>query len=147
MARPPSPDPSAPRRPERFDEVAATIERSGFSMIRRSSPTDSRLPTPSSVYLLDSIGELASLYGEASLAFVGGSLRPTGGHNPIEAWAQGVPVVVGPHMENFRDIAAAGVIRHNAPFGRLEITVAPLVEQRMPRVAVPGFAVTLWAEY
>jgi 3-deoxy-D-manno-octulosonic-acid transferase len=51
---------------------------------------------------------LASFYGEASLAFVGGSLRPTGGHNPIEAWAQGVPVVVGAHVENFRDITAAG---------------------------------------
>jgi len=62
----------------------------------------------SPVYLLDSIGELAALYGEASLAFIGGSLRPTGGHNPIEAWAQGVPVVVGPHVEHFRDITAAG---------------------------------------
>ncbi|HTD52923.1 MAG TPA: glycosyltransferase N-terminal domain-containing protein, partial [Thermoanaerobaculia bacterium] len=87
----------APRRPERFDEVAATIERSGLCVIRRSQTVDCRLSTVDCVYLLDSIGELASLYGEASLAFVGGSLRPTGGHNPIEAWAQGVPVVVGPH--------------------------------------------------
>src|ERR1700737_4163595 len=98
----------APRRPERFDEVAALIERSGFCVIRRSQTVDSRLSTVDCVYLLDSIGELASFYGEASLAFVGGSLRPTGGHNPIEAWAQGVPVVVGPHVENFRDITAAG---------------------------------------
>jgi 3-deoxy-D-manno-octulosonic-acid transferase len=103
----------APRRPERFDEVAALIERSGFSVIRRSRSDEIRNPkseirSPPSVYLLDSIGELAALYGEASLAFVGGSLRPVGGHNPIEAWAQGVPVVVGPHVENFRDITAAG---------------------------------------
>jgi len=103
----------APRRPERFAEVAATIERSGFSVIRRSRSDEIRNPNSEirnlrSVYLLDSIGELAALYGEASLAFIGGSLRPVGGHNPIEAWAQGVPVVVGPHVENFRDITAAG---------------------------------------
>jgi 3-deoxy-D-manno-octulosonic-acid transferase len=103
----------APRRPERFDEVAALIERSGFSVIRRSRSDEIRNPKSeirslSSIYLLDSIGELAALYGEASLAFVGGSLRRVGGHNPIEAWAQGVPVVVGPHVENFRDITAAG---------------------------------------
>ena len=103
----------APRRPERFDEVAALIERSGFSVIRRSRSDEIRNPKSEirslpSVYLLDSIGELAALYGEASLAFIGGSLRPVGGHNPIEAWAQGVPVVVGPHVENFRDITAAG---------------------------------------
>ncbi len=60
------------------------------------------------VYLLDSIGELASLYGEAFLAFLGGSLIATGGHNPIEAWAQGVAVLVGPHTGNFRDITQAG---------------------------------------
>ena len=103
----------APRRPERFDEVAALIERSGFSVIRRSRSDEIRNPKSEiqslpSVYLLDSIGELAALYGEASLAFIGGSLLPAGGHNPIEAWAQGVPVVVGPHVENFRDITAAG---------------------------------------
>ena len=60
------------------------------------------------VYLLDSIGELAAVYGEAVLAFVGGSLVDTGGQNPIEAWAAGVPVIAGPHMENFREIAARG---------------------------------------
>lgn len=105
----------APRRPERFDEVARLVESSGFTLIRRSRPD----PDPSNhnsqitdhkllVYLLDSIGELASLYGEANLAFLGGSLIPTGGHNPIEAWAQGVAVVVGPHTHNFREITRSG---------------------------------------
>jgi 3-deoxy-D-manno-octulosonic-acid transferase len=60
------------------------------------------------VYLLDSMGELASVYREAALAYAGGSLIPTGGQNPIEAWSAGVPVVSGPHMENFRAVAAAG---------------------------------------
>lgn len=104
----------APRRPERFDEVARLVERSGFTMIRRSSPGSplnsqlSTLDSPPDVYLLDSIGELAALYRHAALAFIGGTLVPTGGHNPIEAWAQGVAVVVGPHTQNIREIAEAG---------------------------------------
>jgi len=99
----------APRRPERFDDVARLCESRSLGVIRRSSPA-SRLSPPASpdVYLLDSIGELASSYREAALAFVGGSLVPRGGQNPIEAWAAGVPVVAGPHMVNFREIAAAG---------------------------------------
>ncbi len=100
----------APRRPERFDEVARLCESRGFTIERRSTPA-SRLPPPASspdIYLLDSIGELASIYGHAALAFIGGSLVARGGQNPIEAWAAGAPAVAGPHMENFRDVAAAG---------------------------------------
>jgi 3-deoxy-D-manno-octulosonic-acid transferase len=109
----------APRRPERFDEVAALVERSGFQLLRRSRPAPSSpsasIQNPESrnqdlpdIYLLDSIGELSSLYGHAFLAFLGGSLAATGGHNPIEAWAQGVAVIVGPHTGNFREITASG---------------------------------------
>jgi 3-deoxy-D-manno-octulosonic-acid transferase len=112
----------APRRPERFDEVASLAERSGFSLIRRSLPSgasfhslnsqlsthNSPLDSPPDIYLLDSIGELFSLYRQAFLAFLGGSLVPTGGHNPIEAWAQGVAVVVGPNTGNFREIMSSG---------------------------------------
>jgi 3-deoxy-D-manno-octulosonic-acid transferase len=103
----------APRRPERFAPVAQLIERRGFAAVCRSesvgdsSPSDraiSRFP----IYLLDTIGELASLYRQARLAFIGGSLVPAGGHNPIEAWAAGVPVLVGPHTSNFREVVAAG---------------------------------------
>jgi 3-deoxy-D-manno-octulosonic-acid transferase len=104
----------APRRPERFDDVARLVERSGFGLIRRSSPgaplnsqLSTLIPSPD-VYLLDSIGELAPLYRHASFAFIGGSLVPTGGHNPIEAWAEGVAVVVGPHTQNIREIAESG---------------------------------------
>jgi len=104
----------APRRPERFDSVARLVASRGLSLIRRSSPESpahgSRLTAhdPPDVYLLDSIGELASAYRGAALAFVGGSLVATGGQNPIEAWAAGVPAIAGPHMENFREIAARG---------------------------------------
>ena len=95
----------APRRPERFDEVARRVEKAGLPQARRSAADDGG---PADVYLLDTIGELASLYSHATLAFVGGSLVPKGGHNPIEAWAAGVPVVVGPHTENFRESTARG---------------------------------------
>jgi 3-deoxy-D-manno-octulosonic-acid transferase len=102
----------APRRPERFDAVASLVEESGFSVLRRSSPVPNpQFPVPNSVYLLDSIGELPSLYREATLAFVGGSLVPLGGHNPIEAWAAGVPAIVGPHTQNFRQVIADGEAR------------------------------------
>jgi 3-deoxy-D-manno-octulosonic-acid transferase len=99
----------APRRPERFDAVAALVESRNLRLVRRSSAA-SQLPSPDSAdaYLLDSIGELASVYRHAALAFVGRSLVPGGGQSPIEAWAAGTPVVAGPHMENFRDVAASG---------------------------------------
>jgi 3-deoxy-D-manno-octulosonic-acid transferase len=100
----------APRRPERFGAAAQIVEKRGHIVVRRSQSDDgSPSGASSAVYLLDSIGELASLYREARLAFIGGSLPAgSGGHNPIEAWSAGAPVVTGPHMESFRDVAADG---------------------------------------
>ncbi|MEO8189352.1 MAG: 3-deoxy-D-manno-octulosonic acid transferase [Acidobacteriota bacterium] len=99
----------APRRPERFDTVAALVSASGHTVLRRSVPAGAAFASNGEVYLLDSIGELSSLYREARLAFIGGSLIPTGGHNPIEAWAAGVPVIVGPHTGNFADVVRDGI--------------------------------------
>ena len=65
---------------------------------------EGRALAPGTVFLLDSIGELASLYALANVAFVGGSLVPRGGHNILEPAQHGVPIVIGPHYENFRDI-------------------------------------------
>lgn len=92
----------APRHPERWNEVDALLSGRGLAMIRRSS-----LPAAGSpdVILLDSLGELASLYRLAAAAFIGGTLVPTGGHNPLEAARFGVPVAVGPSMHNFREMA------------------------------------------
>lgn len=104
----------APRRPERFDDVARLVESQGLNLLRRTSPSPSPIDNRQStivnpdVYLLDSIGELAALYRHAFLAFIGGSLAKTGGHNPIEAWAEGVAVIVGPHTQNIREIATSG---------------------------------------
>ncbi len=96
----------APRHPERFDEVAELLASSGLSCARRSQFRADR-PLAGTVLLLDTIGELASVYALATIAFVGGSLVPRGGHNILEPAQHGVPVVVGPHTENFREITDA----------------------------------------
>jgi 3-deoxy-D-manno-octulosonic-acid transferase len=92
----------APRHPERFERVGEMVASSGLPWVRRSL-WDGESPIPG-VLLLDSIGELASLYEFADLAFIGGSLVPRGGHNVLEPAYFGVPILVGPHTENFRDI-------------------------------------------
>jgi 3-deoxy-D-manno-octulosonic-acid transferase len=94
----------APRHPERFAEVAALLASLQIPHYRRSTWAGERLN--GGVLLLDTIGELSSLYGLADLAFVGGSLVPRGGHNIIEPAQHGVAIVVGNHMENFRDMLA-----------------------------------------
>lgn len=94
----------APRHPERWDDVAGTIEASGCSFVRRSRPEEKGSGRPE-IVLLDSLGELADVYRYAAAAFVGGTLVGTGGHNPLEPARFGTPVAVGPSMENFRDMA------------------------------------------
>jgi 3-deoxy-D-manno-octulosonic-acid transferase len=92
----------APRHPERFAGVADLLQGSGLKFHKRSEWNGEQLS--GGVLLIDSIGELASLYSLADLAFVGGSLVPRGGHSIVEPAQHGVPIVVGPHTENFRDI-------------------------------------------
>ncbi len=93
----------APRQPARFPEVAAKLQNRKINFVRRSAPGTLQLP---SVLLLDTMGELARLYPLADVVFVGGSLAPRGGHNILEPAAAGVPVVIGPHMQNFEAIAS-----------------------------------------
>jgi 3-deoxy-D-manno-octulosonic-acid transferase len=92
----------APRHPERFGEVAELLDTLGIRFWRRSLWSGDLIT--SGVLLIDTIGELAALYALADVAFVGGSLVPRGGHNIIEPALHGVPIVVGNHTENFRDI-------------------------------------------
>jgi 3-deoxy-D-manno-octulosonic-acid transferase len=92
-----------PRHPERFERVAALVRRQGFTLARRSAAEPCGAEV--SVYLGDSMGELALYFAAADLAFVGGSLVPTGGHNLLEPAAAGLPVVAGPHTFNFTEIA------------------------------------------
>jgi 3-deoxy-D-manno-octulosonic-acid transferase len=117
----------APRHPERFGEVksvamefrlqnmsevaAAKQGNPPFAKDAKDGPPD----WPVEIVLLDTIGDLAAVYAEADVAFVGGSLVPKGGHNPLEPARFGVPVVMGPSYENFRDVvermrAADGIL-------------------------------------
>lgn len=90
-----------PRHPERFDGVALLGRQRGFQTVRRSEQRPCTGET--AVFLGDSMGELLLFYAAADLAFVGGSLVPTGGHNVLEPAALGLPVLFGPHMFNFSD--------------------------------------------
>ena len=92
----------APRHPERFEQVADLIKQSELTFWKRSTWSGESLA--GRVLLIDSIGELASLYSLADIAFVGGSLVPRGGHSILEPAQYGVAIVIGPHTENFRDI-------------------------------------------
>lgn len=92
----------APRRPERFAEVARFLEVSAVRFWRRSRWNGEALA--GGVLLLDSIGELAAIYALGDMAFVGGSLVERGGHNILEPAQHGVPIMVGKHTGNFRDI-------------------------------------------
>jgi 3-deoxy-D-manno-octulosonic-acid transferase len=108
----------APRHPERFAAVAALLEKSGAAWVKRSelrsAPDASLKPlNPGTIVLLDTIGELASVYSLASVAFVGGSLIPAGGHNPLEPAQFGLPIVMGPHFANFRAITE-DLLAHDA---------------------------------
>ena len=102
-----------PRHPKRFAEVAALIAASGFRWSRRSAPA-SPDDEQAQIILLDSIGELRSVYSLASIVFVGGSIAKTGGHNILEPAAVGSCVITGAHTYNFQLIvetfAKAGAI-------------------------------------
>jgi len=94
----------APRHPERFGEVADLLLARGISFVRRSELGDydsARGPFKEKVLLLDSVGELSSVYAIADIAVIGKSFIGTGGQNPLEPAYWGKPVLCGPHMENF----------------------------------------------
>jgi 3-deoxy-D-manno-octulosonic-acid transferase len=89
----------APRHPERFNEVAQLVQQKGFEVNRRSENKSNDAP----IMILDTIGELASLYEMADLVFIGGTLRFSG-HNPIEPAFYGKAIVSGPEYKNFRAV-------------------------------------------
>ena len=124
-----------PRHPQRFDEVAALLDRRGLRWVRRSEcrPVDS----DTTVVLGDSMGEMTAYYSACDAAFVGGSLLPLGGQNLIEACAVGTPVLVGPHTFNFEEATAlaieAGAARRVADGRDLGRTAAALLSDPAQR--------------
>jgi 3-deoxy-D-manno-octulosonic-acid transferase len=121
-----------PRHPNRFDAVAALLERRGIFYARRSrgKPQNANYQ----VLLVDTIGELLQFYAAADVAFVGGSLVPIGGHNLLEPAALGVPIVTGPYNENGIDIARkladAGALQQVPDAAGLGATVIHLLGDR-----------------
>jgi 3-deoxy-D-manno-octulosonic-acid transferase len=121
-----------PRHPERFQAVADLLNRRGFRFERRSS--DDVVRADCSVLLVDSVGELASLYASVDVAFVGGSLVPVGGHNLLEPAALGVPVIMGPYQSNARDIAQ--MLLHEG--AALQVTDAVDLYERLRELMMNG---------
>ncbi len=92
-----------PRHPERFNAVKHTAEQQQLKTIMRSS--ESACATETDVYIADTMGELKMLYAAADIGFIGGSMVPVGGHNILEPLTVGLPVMFGPYMINFKEIA------------------------------------------
>jgi 3-deoxy-D-manno-octulosonic-acid transferase len=127
----------APRHPERFEEVAALVEKLGFRISRRSLWGGE--PLAGGVLLADSIGELAALYSLATVAFVGGSLVPRGGHNIIEPALYGVAIVTGNHYENFREVVNFFALRNAVRIvglAELPLVLMELIENDEERVTL-----------
>ncbi|MFV3325361.1 lipid IV(A) 3-deoxy-D-manno-octulosonic acid transferase [Pseudomonas sp. NY15372] len=135
-----------PRHPERFDAVHGLCQAQ-FTTVRRSSGVPVEAQTQ--VLLGDTMGELLFLYALADIAFVGGSLVPTGGHNPLEPAALALPVLTGPHVFNFLEISAmlreAGALQEVDDASGLAGAVRRLVElpQDARRMGEAGRAVML----
>ncbi|MCU1770739.1 lipid IV(A) 3-deoxy-D-manno-octulosonic acid transferase [Pseudomonas sp. 13B_3.2_Bac1] len=134
-----------PRHPERFNSVFELCQREGLATVRRSSGANVEANT--SVLLGDTMGELLFLYALADSAFVGGSLVPNGGHNLLEPAALAKPVISGPHLFNFLDIAAqlreAGALAEVDDAEGLAVAVQRLFElpRDAQRMAEAGLAV------
>ena len=102
----------APRHPDRGAAIANLCSAAGIPAARRSAGADA--PPGDAIYIADTLGEMDSLFSVADITFLGGSLKPLGGHNPVEPAAYGLPVVTGPHVfknsAEFDALEAAGVV-------------------------------------
>lgn len=130
----------APRHPERFVAVESVVIEFRYAVVSKwlaHQVVRNGADKPREVVILDTIGDLAAVYGVADVAFVGGSLVKRGGHNPLEAAQFGVPVVMGPSYENFRDIVSsmqkANAIRIVQNSDELQSVLAELLAN--PKVA------------
>jgi len=130
----------APRKPEHFNAAAEKLRRAGVPFLRRSAMGEGGSLALPGVLLLDSIGELSSLFSLASVVFMGGTLVSRGGHNILEPALASRPIVTGPHLENFAEIAAdfraAGALVEVRDAGSLAATVNEILDR-------PEWAVTL----
>ena len=139
----------APRHPERFAAVESAVLEFRYALVSKwlarytggESPRD-KGDRPREIIILDTIGDLAAVYGVADVAFVGGSLVPRGGHNPLEPAQFGVPVIIGPSYENFHDIVSsmekANAIRIVQNKDELRSAFVDLLENRKVALGMGG---------
>lgn len=126
-----------PRHPQRFDEVAALLQKRGLRFARKSA-LSAALPADIEVLLGDSMGEMFTYYAACDLAFIGGSLLPLGGQNLIEACAMGKPVLIGPHTFNFEQ-ASEQAIAHGATLRVADVpALASAVQQLLGDAEMRG---------
>ncbi|MDD4954334.1 MAG: 3-deoxy-D-manno-octulosonic acid transferase, partial [Candidatus Omnitrophica bacterium] len=104
----------ASRHPERAVEIQKIVQKYGFTPVRTSQSSGATAAQKKEVFILDTVGELISYYAIADIVFVGGSLVKTGGHNILEPASLEKPILFGPHMFNFRDIAELFLSRQAA---------------------------------
>jgi 3-deoxy-D-manno-octulosonic-acid transferase len=133
----------APRHPERFDEVIALCAQEGYRTERRSELAVDAEPR-ADIVVLDTLGELAGLFRVATVVFVGGSLVNAGGHNILEPAVFGKPILFGPHMQNFAEIAAAFLERDAAiqvhSDGEFETQIVDLLDDPVRRASLAAAA-------
>ena len=134
----------APRHPERFRAVVDAAHAAGWQVAtRRLTQWPGR---DDDVFVVDTLGELLTFYACADVAFVGGSLADIGGHNLLEPAAVGTPIVTGPHLHNFAEIARrlddAGALRICADAGEVGTAVAALLDstEERERMRIAGEA-------
>ena len=134
----------APRHPERFDEVTELCRSEGWKTLRRSRDLAIDAEPRGDIVVLDTIGELAAVYQLGTVVFVGGSLVATGGHNVLEPAVYGKPIVFGPHMDNFREIAdacvASGAAVRLDDASQLETTLVELLGDPVRRARLGAAA-------
>ena len=128
-----------PRHPQRTAAVVALLEKTGIRCrtLSELNSNNAQYFRSGEVLLVDRVGELMDLYALADLAFVGGSLVPVGGHNLLEPASRGIPLVFGPHMSNFREIAAL-VLEYKAGIqvstpAELSLTLRRLIGDQVER--------------
>ena len=127
----------APRHPARADAIAAMLTQRGLNLARRSQHEP--IQSTTDVYLADTLGELGLFYRLAGIAFIGGSLTPKGGHNPLEAAMLDCALLHGPDMSNCATIAAllaaAGATVKISNAGELATEVRRLLNDPVERAA------------
>ncbi|MEL0197099.1 MAG: 3-deoxy-D-manno-octulosonic acid transferase, partial [Rhodobiaceae bacterium] len=129
----------APRHPERGGAVASQCAAAGFTAARRG--TGAAAAPGDSLYIADTLGEMDSLFSIADIVFLGGSLQPLGGHNPVEPAAHGLPIITGPHVHKnraeFAGLSAVGVVSEISDAADLAATARQITDDagRLAQIA------------